>query len=396
MLTRTLAIAVLFQLAILALPLTQCVHAEVRPTKATPSRPSPTGDLKSLQQLVARPTPPTEELKTIRQTSHVEMTTSAASESVLESQVFMDSAPIQGNYQTCQSNVCEAHWFAGFEATFLKPHFTSNPAYTLMESDGSTFENFSQVEFDYDLQFAPRVFLGLQMSEEVGLRATWWGFDNDPSVLTAQPPANGFGSITPPSFGSVDISTTVPGSTFQAGTGLTAYTLDLDVTRQFCVSQWRIGAFGGLRYAEIDQNYLAQTTNASGTLTGQIDYEHGLSGIGPTMGLYASIPVATRIELFSEARGSVLFGEASSSLTAGEDLDLSTPFTTTTTTSRDEVMTIGEVELGLRWKGCRRRCWQPFGSVALEGQTWSDAGNATSEDGSLGFFGFNASFGFQL
>lgn len=395
MLTRSLAVAVLFQLATFALPLVQSVQAEVRPTRAT-SRPAPQAQVKSPGQLVARPTPPSEETPTIRQASHVEMTTTMGTESVLESQVFMDSAPMPGHYQTCQSNVCEAHLFAGFEATFLKPHFSSNPAYTLMQSDGISFENYTDVEFDYDLQFAPRVFVGFQFGEEVGLRATWWQFDNDPSVLTAQPPANGFGSITPPTFGSVDISTTVPGSTFQAGTGLTAYTIDLDVTRQYCLSQWRIGAFGGIRYAEIDQKYLAQTTNASGLLTGQIDYQHGLSGIGPTMGMYASVPVATRIELFSEARGSVLFGEATSTLTAGEDLDLTTPFTTTTSTSRDELMTIGEVELGLRWKGCRRRCWQPFGSIAVEGQTWGGAGNATSEDGSVGFFGFNASFGFQL
>jgi len=384
MFTRTLATIVVLQLATVA-------WAAAGPTRAA-GRPSAESPAKS----VARPLPPQEARPAVRQTSHVEVSHSVSTESVLDSPVFVESAPMSGGYASCQSNVCQCRWFAGFEATFLKPHFTSNPAYTLMESDGSSFENYTDVEFSYDMQFAPRVFVGLQMGEEIGLRATWWHFDNDPDVLLAQPPANGFGSITPPSFGSVDISTTVPGSSFQAGTGLTAYTLDLDITREFCVSHWRIGAFGGLRYAEIDQKYLAQTTNASGALTGQIDYQHGLSGIGPTIGLYASIPVATRIELFSEARGAVLFGEATSSLTAGEDLDLASAFTTTSTTNRDEVMTIGEVELGLRWQGCRRRCWQPFGSIAMEGQTWGDAGNATSEDGNVGFFGFNASFGFRL
>ncbi|MFN3150237.1 Lpg1974 family pore-forming outer membrane protein [Bremerella sp.] len=394
MLTRTLAVVALFQLAAFAWSPMTSAAAEGRPTRAT-SQPSTSGQVKSANQLVARPTPPVEAKPAVRPASHVEMTTTMASESVLESPVFMEESPMPMGYQTCQTNTCQAHWVAGFEATFLKPHFSSNPAYTLMESDGTSFENFTDVEFDYDLQFAPRVYLGLQ-GEEIGLRATWWHFENDPSVLTAQPPANGFGSITPPTFGTIDISTTVPGSSFQAGTGLTAYTIDLDVTRQYRLSCWQIGAFGGLRYAEIDQKYLAQTTNASGLLTGQIDYQHGLSGIGPTMGLYASVPVANCIELFSEARGSILFGKATSQLTAGEDLDLTTPFTTTTSSSRDEVMTIGEVELGLRWQGCRRRCWQPFGTVALEGQTWGDAGNATSEDGSVGFFGFNASLGFKL
>lgn len=391
--TRTLAV-VLFQLAAIAWPLAAFAQTQARPTAAA-SRPVSTGKLSSANQMVARPTPPQESPQMVRPVAHVEMTTTMASESVLESEVFMDSAPMDMGYQSCDTNCCEAHWFAGFEATFLKPHFTSNPAYTLMESDGISFENYTDVDFTYDMQFAPRVFFGLQ-GEEIGLRATWWHFDNDPSVLTAQPPTNGFGSITPPAFGSVDIATTVPGSTFQAGTGLTAYTIDLDVTRQFCLSRWRIGAFGGLRYAEIDQKYLAQTTNAAGALIGQIDFQHGMSGIGPTMGMYASVPIATRIELFSEARGSILFGEATSTLTAGEDLDLTIPFTTTSSTSRDELMTIGEIELGLRWTGCKRRCWQPFGSVALEGQTWGDAGNATSEDGSVGFFGFNASFGFKL
>jgi len=300
---------------------------------------------------------------------------------------------VVGSHSNACGTVCPT-LYAGVELTFLTPRFSDNLAYTLMQSDGINFRSFTPTEFNYDLSLSPRVIVGTQLDQEIGFRATWWHFDQSPETLSVQPPANGFGSITHPPFENVDISTTIPGETFQASTSLKAYTLDFELTKQHRVSCWTIGVAGGVRYAELDQQYLAQTTNVAGTLSGRIDYDRGISGFGPTLSLYGSVPINRCMELFVRGRGSILFGEAESRFTAGEDLDLTTPFSTSRDTTRDDLLSIGEIQLGVDWRGGRWcNVWQPFASIALEAQHWNGVGNAVSEDGNLGFFGFSTALG---
>ena len=84
-----------------------------------------------------------------------------------------------------------------------------------------------------------------------------------------------------------------------------------------------------------------------------------------------------------------------SELAAVDDADLTTPFNTSRTTNRDDLLSIGEIQLGFRWQSLARRGqpYRPFLTAAVEGQTWNGAGSATSEDGSLGFFGFSTGAG---
>ncbi len=287
------------------------------------------------------------------------------------------------------------NWYAGFEATFLQPRFADNTAFTVMESDGSSFENFSDTEFDYGLEFAPRVFVGLKFCDGVGFQATWWQFGHDPDALSAQPPANGFGEISSPQFGDFDISTTIPGDTFSAASGLDAYTIDLEVTTCGGFSSWLIGVSGGVRYASLEQRYFAQTADSNADLLEQIDFQHTNEGFGPTISLSGSLPVNGQIDLFCKGRGSLLFGDATSRLNAGEDLDLSTPFTTSKNSSRSSLLPIAELQLGLRWRGAQHRygVWQPFATVGMEAQHWSEVGDVAGEVGDLGFFGLVTSVG---
>ena len=94
----------------------------------------------------------------------------------------------------------------------------------------------------------------------------------------------------------------------------------------------------------------------------------------------------------------MLFGDGESTLNAVEDADLATPFNTARTTGRDDLLSVGEIQLGFRWQtlGHRGRTYRPFLSAALEGQIWNGAGNSTTEDGTLGFFGFNTGAGVDL
>jgi hypothetical protein len=88
-----------------------------------------------------------------------------------------------------------------------------------------------------------------------------------------------------------------------------------------------------------------------------------------------------------------LFGDSTSRLNAIEDQDLDAQLTTVRTTSRDDLLPVGDVQVGLQWTPASYGVWNPYLHVAMEGQFWGGAGNASSETGNLGFYGFNFALG---
>lgn len=291
----------------------------------------------------------------------------------------------------CSPGTC---WYAGFEATFVKPHFSDNVAFTVTDNVG-TATSIAETDFDYDLEFTPRVFVGWNRGGNVGLRATWWQFDHSAQTAAGSPPESGLGELTPPPFGAVDLSSSTPTDVFTANTALNAYTIDLEATKNSNFCDWQFGMGWGFRYAYVQQGYLATLADGNSDTLGRIDYRQSIEGFGPTVSIEAFRALGCQSGIFCKARGSVLFGDSKSSLVAGEDLTLTTPFETTQTTASDDLLTIGELQVGYRWYAAPVSCraWQPFCSVAMEGQVWDGAGNATSQDGALGFFGFNSAVG---
>lgn len=295
----------------------------------------------------------------------------------------------------CCANGPSARLYAGFEAVIVKPRFENNIAYTRVESDGVSNTSFTEREFDYDLEFSPRVYVGWRHSDGIGLRATWWHFDHTAGVAATNPPANGFGMIIPPAFADVDISSNVPTDSFAASTDLNAYTIDIEATKETQFQSWSLGVGFGFRYARVEQGYLARLSDAGNDPLGQIDYRQSIEGIGPTISAMAVRPITCQTAIFAKARGSLLYGDGESSLSAGEDLDLATPILTTHATNRDDLLSIAEIQVGLQWHSACYHVYQPFLTVAMEGQMWHGAGSATSEEGTLGFFGLNAGAGLQ-
>lgn len=281
----------------------------------------------------------------------------------------------------------------GVELSFLQPYFESNPAATMLSGDGDTFESFTDIEFDFGTELSPRVWLEYSANNQMGIRAVWWDFDHGADPVSASPDDNGFGRISNPDFGDIDLSTTVPGSTYNTTTDLHAWTLDIEGTRTFTGGCWKWLAAAGVRYAEIDQTYISDLQSAAGDLQGRIDYSHRSEGFGPTVFLRAQRPILPGISLFGSARGSLLYGDSASTLDAVEDLDLDDQLRTLRLTGRDDLLPIGEVQVGLQVSPPGGAVWRPYLHVALEGQHWAGAGNASSEDGSLGFFGFNVALG---
>jgi hypothetical protein len=291
--------------------------------------------------------------------------------------------------------VATSSWQAGFDMVFARPHFENNVAYTVMQSDGVSFESISETEFDYDHVLTPRIWLGYQTPEGVGLRASYWEFDQGAVAPTVNPPANGFGDVTHPAFGGVDISSNVPTDTFSARSGLDAYTLDLEMLLCGELCNWQLLTSAGVRYASISQDYLAQLRNGAGTLVGEIDYQHATDGFGPTMAVQAKRPLFGGLSFVGLARGSLLFDDSRSQLRAGEDLDLVTPFITTRSTVRNDLLPIGELQVGSEWSSGQLSYGEVIVRSTLEGQLWSGVGNATSESGDLGFIGYSIGVGLK-
>ena len=287
-------------------------------------------------------------------------------------------------------------WSAGVEFTLLRPHFESNPAFTTLTSDGDTTNDFTQTEFDFDRELSPRVWVEALSTDRLGVRAIWWNFDHSAATAIGMPNANGFGEISHPPFGTVDISTTVPNSQFTANHNLDATTVDIEATKSLEVGRagWLTGF--GFRYAQLEQTYNAFTQDETGTTTGTIDFAHEIEGFGPTISIRTQRPWTNQLSIFGSARGSLIFGDGESQLTAVEDADIDDSLTTTETLIRDDVLPIGELQLGLQWTPPAYGIWCPYIHFAMEGQVWSGAGNASSEDDNLGFFGFNVALGFDF
>ena len=287
----------------------------------------------------------------------------------------------------------DSQFLAGFDATFLQPRFSSNPAFTITESDGVAFDSITQRDFGYDLQFAPRIWAAYTASDGGGLRAQYWQLDHSAPGESASPPANGFGSIALPVFAGIGLTTTIPSDVVAASSSVNAYVIDLEATQRLTMKNWRADFTYGVRYGSVEQTYGATVRDGGGTLINQIDFSHQFQGAGPTVSLFVSRQVVGTLEVFGMARGSLLFGEGKSNLRIGEDLDLQNPFTTTQVTKSDDLLPIGELQVGLSYTCDRWEIFHPFLRAALEGQVWHGAGSATSLDGDLGFIGFTAGAG---
>ncbi len=198
---------------------------------------------------------------------------------------------------------CGRRFSAGVDFTFVKPHFESNLAYTLLESDGVRSDTFTEQEFNFGTELAPRIWLEMLQCGNLGLRASWWQFDNSAGMASASPPANGFGRISSPDFGQVDLSTSVPNSTYSARANLHAYNVDLEGTNAFQCGDWGWMATAGLRYASIEQTYNSTLTSATNATQGTINYIHEIRGIGPTMSLRTQRPLTPQLALFGMRAG---------------------------------------------------------------------------------------------
>jgi hypothetical protein len=169
--------------------------------------------------------------------------------------------------------------------------------------------------------------------------------------------------------------------------------LQLDVFDVEALQDVRVAGFdllfsGGLRFAHLNQAYNAFTTFAE-TVTfdpsNSVISSYSFTGVGPVVDLEARRAIGdSGLALYGCGRGALLFGSAHQTAFA----TVSTLGVTTMldqSDAHDRVIPVAELELGLEY-GERLGNTRVFAQIALVGQDWFGAGNAshsliTSENG---------------
>lgn len=279
-------------------------------------------------------------------------------------------------------------WVSGIDTLIAKPLYSNNLG--LRESSQISSQQFSieNVEFDYDFKTSPRVWIGYQAASAIGIRASWWQYANQANEIILAPSANGFGRIEHPAFGDVDISAITPTEQMLANANLDVYAIDLELTRSSDLGPGTLLVSGGIRFASLDQCYSATLFNSNSIRAGSIDYRQHVSGIGPTVSASIARNLTNRWQWYATGRGSLLMGEGTDRLEAGEDLDFVNPQRTTEVGGRDQLLPIVDLQLGTKWSLSRWGRFQPSLRSGWELSWWGDVGNSSGGGSDLGFAGF--------
>lgn len=278
-------------------------------------------------------------------------------------------------------------WQAGADATLLRPYAASATGLTTMQSDGNSREDFVSHDFRSQSGAGYRLWFALTSPHDLGFRARYWTIDPNVATLQAQPAANGFGMVSHPVFGNVDISTSIPTDRLEASSSLLARTAQTEAVLDWRSELWIANLAMGVEYAEVEQAYQAKLTDAGAELVGQIDNQRRFQGVGPTMAIAGEWGVSDRIGFFGGLRTSLLLGRDRTMLNAGEDLDLPQPLRTTRLVTQDRVIPRIEAELGICLHLIQRKRFGSDARITMEAQDWLGVGSATNEPGNLGLFG---------
>jgi hypothetical protein len=324
------------------------------------------------------------------------------------------SSPTGGAAPSDRSGV-----ISGVGLYLIEPYFQNNPAYTvffektfntvLNPADPHTQtlgEGADRVNVHQHLAVAPLVWLGYINEDGFGGRARWWSYRQGTSqTMNLAPFAGTFSSTTPPPPGqTVIVSTgtlyTVTSATplglqafgdtlgLQHGAEATALTvttelslqvIDLELLQDFRAGGCNFLFAAGLRLASLDQTYNAYDfQSASAAELRTLLSSYNFKGLGPTVALETRRPLGeSGLSLYGSARGALVFGSADQDASfGGQELRNNDPNPQFANQHRDRAIPVGEMEVGVEYGQAVGHSWL-FGQVALVGQEWFGAGNAS-------------------
>ena len=280
---------------------------------------------------------------------------------------------------------CQSGGFhAGFAFVFAKPHFKESFQATYVDAGGTL----NMVPFSYDYALTPRVWFGYTAANGLGIRTRYWQYDQSAPPFQMNPLIAAQANVVSVIFPATIAAT--PGEILDVADELEVQTVDLEGTQKIKFGKISIVGGGGLRYALMRQVSQATVTN-QGVVTKSLNWLRKFEGIGPTISVEIERPLGIKgLVVIGAFRGSLLFGEKDLNRIAVNGIDEGLPVVALD--NADEVLGIGELELGLEWTRQLAKGGSLFIRGTYEGQLWSDCGTPTL--GYLGFQGFGLGFGF--
>jgi hypothetical protein len=313
-------------------------------------------------------------------------------------------------------------WHLYAEGGFFMVHtyLSHNPEFSITHGQGTSSATTATQNFDYDVDFGPKVVLGAAGAGGWGVRGSWWLIDEESRTngltnrdatghtVVQSVPAIGVPGFSSP--GKVAKAFHVFNDNFSFLNHIRADDWILEGTKEFQGDLWSFLVTGGARYTYISQGYFASRFNSGTgsqgtskvTLTQDSDNitaGHNFGGVGPTLFLELRRRIAeTRFSIYGTARGSVLFGDESmtafqQTVEKAKITPKTGPATTINTSTLfsgrstgEETVPVGDFEVGVNWTkdAGRARLYLQAGIV---NDTWFNTGSATTLHGLLGFYG---------
>ncbi len=284
-------------------------------------------------------------------------------------------------YESRESCGSSGGLFAGGEIVFFRPRLQQNEAISYTAGAFSDLENLA---FNFSHHASPRVWLGYENSEGLGVRSRYFYYDDGDSRGASQI-SNGNRTVLRNLEGLVGsgwssdlTANSFPKQTMIVNTGLRLQTWDLEGTQALDFGRATVQFAGGIRYANTESWVDATVEPATGFGIDQQFVNAAYRGWGPTFAIDARRRLSGRnVALKAGLRASALAGELD--FVAGPDEFLAGPNRIDRLFRRIDQKSglfIGEVSIGVDWTHAGR-----FADVVLgagwEGQYWNGLPLAT-------------------
>ena len=249
----------------------------------------------------------------------------------------------------------------------------------------------SLVPFETDFALSPRVDIGYALTEDFGVRASFWHYDHNvdryarTSTLGAIQGANVVSTVFPAAIAAP------PGATLAVDSALLVQSLDLEGVIPIQVGRTELTATGGLQYARLEQTFDASVFGTPIAL----NWDRDMRGIGPTLAIEARHPLGeSGLTFIGGGRGALLVGEKNLNRTVvGDVTPVPAPAAIALNDSR-EPTGVFELSLGVEWSQEVGDWCDLFVAAQYEAQLWTEAGAPTMTY--VGFDGFVTSFGLRF
>jgi hypothetical protein len=317
----------------------------------------------------------------------------------------------------------ELGFYVGAGIYFVQPTWEGNVAFTRLTTIppvglGQTIQNAQSTDFRFNTFVAPRLFAGYDNECGLGVRVSWWRFDQSaehsfevPFVAGATTVVSGAGNVPGTS------SNFSPVNGFLLNDGekdvlafrnrLVFDVWDFDVSQRFGDDCWSLTVGAGIRYAYIEQTYDGIATRANqqfpaapgGVINSREVHIRNLVNLaGPDLFLDGKRSIGNHgLAVYGNVRGGYLIGHGS--YTQSSSSTIAPPALGFIPVRSDQIdrnragLPFLEAELGLEWHGRAIGRVQPFVRVGIVSQSWFGLGNARSASGNsntlenFGFFG---------